>query len=417
MRTAAVLLVLRAASGGLRTAPPMDAHEAAKSEYHAIPVSRESFTAAGTDYVPVIGDGLHEANLSATNGTSGKRAPRRPRILALLNAQWRGGSTLAEQLIFSTTIAPPFLLDEPAKAMWLDGNNHKVSTVNFDALRCDFSKFNHTLLLSWQHWRGEFTRQRKLLNYMSFAALRRRCFSAGNGGHLRALKTIRMTGDLDEIVRSCQRERHDGGNYSCVLIQLVRHPLSTLRSEQRSSRLPQARGVKNPTLVAPGGVAAWMDSRRGNMSSFCAPLLKDVQLTLSLQRRRRRLERKGQPAAHIPHAIVLKYDDLLRRPMDVVKEAHAALGAYTSTPKLTAFIKGHLDPNYTVARADVADRAVVTMAEANVTGGKAVVHKIRKRLKAEFGTVRPPRACDQLAPMPEPECAELLRLLHPLYLC
>ena len=103
--------------------------------------------------------------------------------------------------------------------------------------------------------------------------------------------------------------------------------------------------------------------------------------------------------------------------MEVVKETHAALGAYTSTPKLTAFIKGHLDPNYTVARADVADKAVVTMAEANVTGGKAVVHKIRKRLKAEFGTVRPPRACDQLAPMPEPECAELLRLLHPLYLC
>lgn len=85
-----------------------------------------------------------------------------------------------EQLIFSTTIAPPFLLDEPAKAMWLDTNNHKVATVNFDALRCDFSKFNHTLLLSWQHWRGEFTRQRKLLNYCSFEELRRRCFTAGN---------------------------------------------------------------------------------------------------------------------------------------------------------------------------------------------------------------------------------------------
>ena len=53
-------------------------------------------------------------------------------------------------------------------------------SVNFDALRCDFSKFNHTLLLSWQHWRGEFTRQRKLLNYKSFDDMRRRCFTAGN---------------------------------------------------------------------------------------------------------------------------------------------------------------------------------------------------------------------------------------------
>ena len=45
-------------------------------------------------------------------------------------------------------------------------------------------------------------------------------------------------------------------------------------------------------------------------------------------------------------------------------------------------------------------------------------NKLRKRLKTEFGTVRPPRACNQLAPMDNsPECAELLRVLHPLYLC
>ena len=143
-----------------RTAP-MDAHDAAKSTYSALPTSAE-WTAAGSDYVPVVGDGVHAVSLNQTSNGNRTRARLRQRRLALLNAQWRGGSTLAEQLIFSTTIAPPFLLDEPAKAMWFDANNHKVSTVNFDALRCDFSKFNHTLLLSWQHWRGEFTKQRKL---------------------------------------------------------------------------------------------------------------------------------------------------------------------------------------------------------------------------------------------------------------
>ena len=48
--------------------------------------------------------------------------------------------------------------------------------------------------------------------------------------------------------------------------------------------------------------------------------------------------------------MLLKYDDLLRRPLEVVREAHALLEAYTSQPKLTAFVKSHLDPNYPIAR-------------------------------------------------------------------
>jgi hypothetical protein len=217
----------------------------------------------------VAGAGLILAALAAHNmsATRNRSRPLRQRKLAVLNAQWRGGSTLAEQLIFSTTIAPPFVLDEPAKAMWLDSNNHRVSSVNFNALRCDFSQFNHTLLLNWQHWRklppgshplsscpyrvhapdslattshtgGEFTRQRKLLNHKSFEDMRRKCFNAGNGGHVRAVKTIRMTGELDLFSKNCVRERTDG-NYSCLLIQLIRHPLSTLKSERNSARLPQ----------------------------------------------------------------------------------------------------------------------------------------------------------------------------------
>ena len=89
---------------------------------------------------------------------------------------------------------------------------------------------------------------------------------------------------------------------------------------------------------------------------------------------------------------------------------------YTSAPKLTAFVKSHLDPNYTVARGVVTAAPVVSMA--NVSGGKVVVHKLRKRLKTEFGTVRPARKCETLDPMEAwPECAELVRLLHPLYMC
>lgn len=78
--------------------------------------------------------------------------------------------------------------------------------------------------------------------------------------------------------------------------------------------------MKNPTLIAPGGEAAWLDTRSGNMSSFCAPLLKDLNFALSLQRRRQRLEARGKPSKHVPQVYVLKYDDLLRRPLEVVKE-------------------------------------------------------------------------------------------------
>lgn len=84
---------------------------------------------------------------------------------------------------------------------------------------------------------------------------------------------------------------------------------------------------------------------------------------------------------------MLKYDELLRSPLDVVKRAHDMLGVFTSQPKLTAFVKSHLDPNYTVSRDMPVDAPVVSMR--NVSGGKVVVHKLRKRLKTEFGTVRP----------------------------
>ena len=111
---------------GRATTSGMDAHEAAKSEYKPLADTEGKIVDA---FVPVIGDGIRPVSLAQrANASSRGPAARRQRRLALLNAQWRGGSTLAEQLIFSTTIAPPFLLDEPAKAMWLDTNNHKPAT-------------------------------------------------------------------------------------------------------------------------------------------------------------------------------------------------------------------------------------------------------------------------------------------------
>jgi hypothetical protein len=154
------------------------------------------------------------------------------------------------------------------------------------------------------------------------------------------------------------------------------------------------------------------------MSGFCEPILRDLKVALQLKRRKQRLLRKGatELASAVPDVLILRYDDLLRRPLEVVKEAHEMLQAYTSQPKLTAFVKAHLDPNYTMDTGYVPPAPVVTMT--NISGGRAVVHKLRKRLKTEFGTVRPPRSCDTTRPMDEwPPCAELLKLLDPLYVC
>ena len=65
------------------------------------------------------------------------------------------------------------------------------------------------------------------------------------------------------------------------------------------------------------------------------------------------------------------------------------------------------------------DRAAAPVVSlANLSGGRQVVHRLRKSLKREFGTVRPARSCEQLDAMEAwPACAELARIMHPLYLC
>ena len=103
-----------------------------------------------------------------------------------------------------------------------------VCRVNFDALRCDFSKFNHTLLLSWQHWRGEFTRQRKLLNYRTFEELRRRCFTAGNVRRGRKRPSIVCPSEPTPLSANLNQPHRRNGSHVCVSATHVRclHVLS-----------------------------------------------------------------------------------------------------------------------------------------------------------------------------------------------
>ena len=112
----------------------------------------------------------HDAR--ALVGGAAPRSAKEHVVLALLNAQWRGGSTLAEQLLFTTTIQEPFLLDEPARAKWVE---HDAASATYNALRCAFHQYNHSALLAWQHWRGEFAKMRRLLNFGAFGELQRRC--------------------------------------------------------------------------------------------------------------------------------------------------------------------------------------------------------------------------------------------------
>ena len=388
-----------------------------------------------------MGADRHKSDTSATraNKTLALSPPLR-RTFALLNAQWRGGSTLAEQLLFSTTVAPPFLLDEPAKAIWRDDNHHTAASANFNAFRCDFHQFNHSMLLSWQHWRGEFTRQRRLLNFKSVAELQKRCRSSGSGGHLRAIKTIRMSGELSHVARECIRHQHtEHTNFSCVLIQLVRHPLATLKSELASSRLRQTRGDKPEHAMA--GAAPFVGT---NLSDFCAPILRDVKTVLALQRRAAKAARRvaslswggsalapgeaGQAvwqqggagalkdaireAATVPTALLLRYDELLRSPKAAVSKVHNALHVFTSAPKLNSFIKKHLEASNT------SGSLASALGSTNASTHEATHANLRKRLYTEFGTVRPARSCSLMHPMDEwPACAELLRRMHPLFLC
>jgi len=124
------------------------------------------------------------------------------------------------------------------------------------------------------------------------------------------------------------------------------------------------------------------------------------------------LEKVRRELEKLPKAMLIRYDDLIRQPETVVRAAHALMQVYTSRAKLVSFIRTHLDAHY---------NSTGTSALSNVNYSShhsEIPRRMRNRLKVEFGTVRPPRTCNTLQPMLDwPVCAELVRLMHPLYMC
>ena len=334
-------------------------------------------------------------------------------VLALLNAVWRGGSTMAEQLLFSTTVTPPFLLDEPANARW---PQHSAVTSNLHALCCDFSQHNVTQLLRWEYWRGMLSDQVRALSYDSLADLKQHC----HGSSVRAVKTIRMKGELASFAEACRElaSGHGSGesglNVSCVIIQLVRHPRTTLISQSPF----------NKTLDA---------------DSLCRPILQDVRAAEALQAERVELEAAASASASahaalvaLPRVSLVKYDELLSAPEATVRAIHAQLRVRTSPAKLASFLLGHLSLNRSQLSAELRRHAPPPTpppsppspssqrpgASPRGTARPPLVSKFGSSSTSAFGTVREPRVCESTDAMVQwPVCAELVRRLHPLHVC
>jgi len=330
----------------------------------------------------------------------------------LLNAQWRGGSTITEQLIFSTTASPVFLLDEPAAHFRPCAADHRGPCHSRDdkarylaaALSCDWSNFDAPALVRWQHWRGVFSRLPELLDHDGwqtgdFSAMRARCDAAGIRGGVRAAKLIRGRGLVAPFARACAASavvRSDFARVApaapCLVIELVRHPVATLRSQKhskqiekgrpprarrrdagagRESRVRGAQGVSPPRLAAGASETAGLE---GELEDFCAPILEDVRAVRSLQRmqsalplRRRRRQRArrrsnalpsnasdardgdvesgGAAAARLPRpatrGVVLTFQEVVTTPRRVAHRMHRLMGATTNESALESFVEQH----------------------------------------------------------------------------
>ena len=344
-------------------------------------------------------------------------------VLALLNAVWRGGSTLAEQLLFSTTSIPPFLLDEPANARL---PQHSAATSNLRALRCDFSEHNVTHLLGWEYWRGKYSHQEHALTYGSLADLKQRCHGRAGwsrGSHVRAVKTIRMSGQLASFAAACRAVASGEPrlNVSCVLVQLVRHPLTTQRSQRPFAQQAPSRSHSRDDFAAAPLSNAPIDG-----DALCRPILEDVTTAQALQEERTRLEAAAAADASaraalaaLPRVVLVKYDEVVRAPEATARSVHAQLRARTSPTKLARFLLGHLSLDRSQLSAQLRRHAPppTPPPPPSPRPSPSYVSKGRNKSSA-FGTVRRPRACESTDAMLQwPACAELVRTLHPLYVC
>eukprot|EP00310_Coccolithus_braarudii_P018909 CAMPEP_0183334600 /NCGR_PEP_ID=MMETSP0164_2-20130417/3167_1 /TAXON_ID=221442 /ORGANISM="Coccolithus pelagicus ssp braarudi, Strain PLY182g" /LENGTH=532 /DNA_ID=CAMNT_0025503779 /DNA_START=48 /DNA_END=1643 /DNA_ORIENTATION=+ len=354
------------------------------------------------------------------------------RTLVLLNAQWRGGSTIAEQLLFTTTNATSFVLDEPAAKLFRQKNATATATALFEALRCDFHQYNHTSLVKWQHWRGEFTEQKESLHHASFDAMRRKCRSTRV--QLRAIKTIRANGGLGRIANEClnQGSRGRHADFSCVLIELVRHPMATARSELSSHRLDlqtrSARLLRNPrqareaNLTKQKDVEAQRDrlalAKGASLDSLCEAMLKDIKAVYGHQRRLERLslrkpvdswERQLQQL----RTVVLRYDEIVADPAAVARRMHALMQVRTDEDRLSKFVLDHFGAE------ELSEKQLAVGHKAKVSQRKVAEHldpADRLRTLHAFATRRKWRKCSELDAMAEwPTCAQLVDTLTPFF--
>eukprot|EP00965_Chrysotila_dentata_P095113 3144258-Pleurochrysis_carterae.AAC.3 len=312
--------------------------------------------------------------------------------MSVLSAQWRGGSTFAEQLIFTTASKQIFLLDEPAfacnalmKARALahgrvlpDSVRPAVADANLEALNCDFESFNITALYQWQQLRGQLSSLHQL-QYQSSTSLWRACNSTPFA--LRALKTVRMIGSLRHFLRGCRKK----GLHNVRVLQLVRHPYSVLRSRLA---VLQA-GVTFTSSAYQLKSMDWLPSHLHdrpdlNISKLCSMMLKDVRNVHEMQRR-------------MEPAMLVHYDELLLDPAGTARRVHLFLNVQTDEQALLSFIAKHVR-EYSKHRKSIKPAADTysTVREATVAS-----------------------RCSNAAPVTQQpaSCAQLLRLVAPLRDC
>lgn len=286
----------------------------------------------------------------------------------LLAAQWRGGSTLAEQLLFNTSDERTFVLDEPAWAAWAvvrhgagpipERLRPHIASVNADALRCNFSRYDHGALASWQRHRTELAGGTSAGDG-SFGSLHRACL--GRPPHARAVKTIRMSGSLRPFMGECGGLGAGG----CHVVLLLRHPLAVLQSR---SRLPVDKSASTTA---------------DSLEQVCTWALRDVRALSEASAGLPRLL-QGHESRHA----IVRYPDLLSEPEKVVRRLHAVLGLRTDAASLRE------------------------QALRNFGGSRD------GSPPSPYSTSRSPRSCERLTSIDGVEpCRSLLQLVHPLFDC
>lgn len=305
---------------------------------------------------------------------------------------------MSEQLLFTTTTGPVFLLDEPAAAShqfmaafdshtFTQDVRDNVAAANVEALCCNFVAFNSSFLQRWQGVRGDASGLSLLREDRTFAELQHACSSAQS----RALKSIRMIGSLGTffhlVMGNAGRCLHEPGQVRVVM--LVRHPFALMRS--RNSHQDALTGGASPNQ---------------NTTHLCHSILTDVRALLE-QDAFVVTTTPSPPAAPAParchsgnsryghgcHALV-KYSDLIQSPELVALRLHAQLGLLTDETALRQFVASHF-----------------------LSEESATEHLRDQSLNDGLKTERLARRCSSLTPLEGDDCSSLLELLHPLYDC